>query len=748
MFRFITIVLSLSCCLALHAQPKGNPWISTQDLVWSSVSKDFSGSMPLGNGDIGLNVWAEKSGDVWFYIGKTDAFDQNATLLKLGAIRVNFMPSPFLRDSIFKQTLVTSEARIEINLGPRTKVSLWVDANRPIVHLTTQHLGSTTVELKTWRRQLTKMQDTQVSDMFKNLTGPDLYATFNTPDSILKLNNNRIGLLHHNAIYGDNPFEVNMRLQGLDEMADKANDPLRNRVFGLMALGQGFVKQNDTTLIATQHGKNDLAIYCLTQHPSNPKKWCESMDSIIDSYHKFSTAEAFKQHLAWWSRFWDRSYIHCSTSLAVEKDAVADLTRAYTLCRFMNAAAGRGKIPIKFNGSIFSYGKKGNPDYRRWGGPGFWYQNQRLIYWPMLAQGDFDLMMPWFQMYKDALPLEKFRTKRFFGHAGAFFPETITFWGTEVSSHYGWTPFEARRSPVAECTYLTYYFQNGIEQMLMMHDYVDYTNDTSFAKEFLTPHAWEVLQFYDKHYHLDNNGKMHLGPAQSFETWQVALNPLPEIAGLSYTLPKLLQLPKSILGNELVSLTPELLKHLPSLPYRSVNGTQILAPALVYDKLMNVENPELYAVFPYRIFGVGKPEKQLAINTFANRLYKDDVCWNQNVIDAALLGLVDTVRTLILDRAKPTRYSQSRFPAFWNMFNDWVPDVDHGGVLQIALQYMLMQCEGDQIRLLPTWPKEWDVEFKLYAPKNTIVECRYKNGKIEHLKVLPVSRQKDVILPE
>jgi hypothetical protein len=72
-------------------------------------------------------------------------------------------------------------------------------------------------------------------------------------------------------------------------------------------------------------------------------------------------------------------------------------------------------------------------------------------------------------------------TIRFFGHVGSFFPENILFWGTEVSSHYGRIPFEDTQSPVPECTYQTNYFQNGAEQMLMTHDYVDFTNDTAFA---------------------------------------------------------------------------------------------------------------------------------------------------------------------------------------------------------------------------------------------------------------------------
>lgn len=37
--------------------------------------------MPLGNGDIGLNVWVEDGGDLLFYLSKTDAWDENARLI-------------------------------------------------------------------------------------------------------------------------------------------------------------------------------------------------------------------------------------------------------------------------------------------------------------------------------------------------------------------------------------------------------------------------------------------------------------------------------------------------------------------------------------------------------------------------------------------------------------------------------------------------------------------------------------------
>jgi len=47
---------------------------------------------------------------------------------------------------------------------------------------------------------------------------------------------------------------------------------------------------------------------------------------------------------------------------------------------------------------------------------------------------------------------------------------------------------------------------------------------------------------------------------------------------------------------------------------------------------------------------------------------------------------------------------------------------------------------------MPAWPKEWDVDFKLHAPKNTILQGSIKNGKMENLKVTPAERRNDVII--
>ena len=51
-----------------------------------------------------------------------------------------------------------------------------------------------------------------------------------------------------------------------------------------------------------------------------------------------------------------------------------------------------------------------------------------------------------------------------------------------------------------------------------------------------------------------------------------------------------------------------------------------------------------------------------------------------------------------------------------------------------------------KIYLLPAWPREWDIDFKLHAPKNTVITGKVVNGEIQSLDVTPVSRKNDMVI--
>jgi alpha-L-fucosidase 2 len=161
-------------------------------------------------------------------------------------------------------------------------------------------------------------------------------------------------------------------------------------------------------------------------------------------------------------------------------------------------------------------------------------------------------------------------------------------------------------------------------------------------------------------------------------------------------------------------------------------------------KSFNSENPELYAIYPFRLYGIGKPDLQLALNTFNTRKQRAKGCWVQDPIQAAMLGEADVAKDYVsfaLTRKSP----DLKFPAFWATGNDYHPDEDNGGNGENGLQQMLMQADGKKIILLPAWPNEWDADFKLNAPYNTTVEGKVIKGKLLNLKVTPASRLADVV---
>lgn len=64
-------------------------------------------------------------------------------------------------------------------------------------------------------------------------------------------------------------------------------------------------------------------------------------------------------------------------------------------------------------------------------------QNQRLVYWPMLKSGDFDLMKSQFDFYLRLLPTAEARTRTYWGHAGACFTEQMENFGLPNPAEYG-----------------------------------------------------------------------------------------------------------------------------------------------------------------------------------------------------------------------------------------------------------------------------------------------------------------------
>ncbi|MCJ8331528.1 MAG: hypothetical protein HRT89_07275, partial [Lentisphaeria bacterium] len=322
----------------------------------------------------------------------------------------------------------------------------------------------------------------------------------------------------------------------------------------------------------------------------------------------------------------------------------------------------------------------------------------------------------------------------------------MSFWGSYLNINYGYNRGDLKPG-ITENRYIRLYWQCTLELLALLIDVYDTTRDKKFLTDKLLVLAPPFLRFYREfNKGRDDDGKILFKPAQSLETWHEAVNPSPDIAGLQWVLDKLLALDE--LPEELREEWSELRELIPEVPTRTdaIKNRTVVLPALQYDHLANFENPELYTVFPYRLYGVGKPDLEIGRATWEDRLFKQTRCWFQNGIQAALLGLTDEAKADIVTRAS-NPHAGSRFPAFWGPGMDWIPDQDHGSVTCITVQRMLMQCDDGKIHLLPAWPKDWTVDFKLHAPNNTTVEGHVENGSLTKVTVSPEERRKDIVLP-
>ena len=743
------------------------------NVIWNTPSKDATGVMPIGNGDIGAGVYAIENGDLYLLLAKNDAYTYQGDIFKTGRVRISVNPNPFKTGKPFRQTLdlVTGSILIEAD-GLHLKI--WADANHPVYHLEIASPADVNVSVQPdlWNR----IDYTAFNTI--EFKGVQFYpSTVKEPSQDVKLERNGKILWYYpvgdRSIYPDD-----LKYYNVQQMASKFPDPFRFNTFGNL-LESPQLTLNGGAL--SGKGKTfDIRIYALTMQTPEPSKWIESIERL--AARPVNLKKDWNGHCQWWSNFWDRSWIIAtdnslpenkreilngeasSTGKRTEEDGAALTSQSYNVFRFLMACQSRGNVQVKFNGGLFTQQLKlknqdkknrsnavqqtdgswlTNEDDRLWGRR-FTFQNQRLLYWPLLASGDFDLMKPFFSYYSDLLGMRKAITKAWFGHDGAYFRENIEPTGAEHDCGNDGFPPKTKPGEKYEGWYHDYYFTSGLETLAMMCDNANYTGDQVFLNKVLVPFAREILLFYDKHYARGVDGKLRLEPAQVVETWWNAINPSTDIAGLRFCMDQLLAMKAG---------TPEdqarwrrFRADIPEVPMHMVDGHQAIAPAEKWEKERNSENGELYPVFPFRCFGIALGTGDIVNSTMINRSLKDAfgaACWTQDQIHWAYAGNAAGASEGLVKRFRIAS-PMVRFPLFGREGPDSCPDFDHFGAGSTALQRMLIQEEQGKILLLPAWPKGWNVNFKLHTMKNTTVEAVIKDGKMTSLKVTPESRRKDL----
>src|ERR1700744_717520 len=222
---------------AIHHKPKSSntdivSLLKTENVTWDTPGPSALQSMPVGNGDIGLNVWVEQNGILNFYIGKTDSWGadvkSNKGLMKLGGVRIDPTINHFNSVMPFVQMLRLHESEIWVSEGSGDKAisfKVWVDANNPVIRVETYSKAKFAIKvtLNDWR-----------------LHG-------NEGDAIIP-GKDDITWYHRDSQQGDK------HVAGL--------------TFGASIKGNGLIRKDDTTLLSGNAKSHLVSVYPLTLQAS------------------------------------------------------------------------------------------------------------------------------------------------------------------------------------------------------------------------------------------------------------------------------------------------------------------------------------------------------------------------------------------------------------------------------------------------------------------------------------------------
>ena len=730
--KAISAALALLSCGIASANDDGA--YVPQDYVWTSQSHNSSESMPVGGHDIGMNVWVE-NGELLIYMCQSGWFDENNTLLKAGRLRLN-TGDQTLAGSGFRQELHLCNGSMTIKCAD-LNIDIWADTETPDIFIQVngkkkRHL---TLSYESWRQK-----DRQVpSDASQQLTQkwlitPDVttFADSITPSA------STLTFSHTNR--SQTVFDMTVHIEGLDPIKDK----LYNPIGGLKM--QGTLSMPNLRYAGTTDGS-----YLDTDF----RAWNYEGDVKSTTIHARLTAydetrpvpkprASRDRSIVFWSGFWNRSHIaleremykgHSETRTEADEPAPSDsaavMLRNYELFRYMLGCNAKGLWPTKFNGGLFTFDpshvdspRKFTPDYRCWGGGTMTAQNQRLVYWPLVKTGDLEMLRVQLDAYKRMYQSAKARVGFYWGHDGCAFTEQMENFGLPNPAEYG-EHAEGQDIGVESNAWLEYLWDTSLEFCMMALEANRYQQmDISAYEEMI----WQCLVFFDEHYQyeatklgklpLTEDGKIVIYPGSGAETHKMAYNPCSTVAALQvvgqawvdYSI-------RTGKDTASISRAKELLSHVPEIPVRTIDGHKVIAPAVVWARINNVETTQMYPVFPWRIYGVGRPDLQVARDTWQidpwSIKMRSARGWKQDNIWAACLGLADDAAALNYEKMANGPY---RFPAFFDMGFDWAPDFNRGGSGMIGIQEMVLQRTPDGERIeLPAWPARWGkVSYKLY----------------------------------
>ena len=489
------------------------------------------------------------------------------------------------------------------------------------------------------------------------------------------------------------------------------------------------------------------------------------------------------ERLAWWADYWSRGWVVLTGDADAER-----LTRLWFVNLYSWASVGFGALPPKFNGGAGLV----TEDVRGWGS-GFWWQNTRELVWPMCAAGHPEFARKTLDFYDACLP--RIREKcRFREIGGAYMPEKVDlsmhpFWGGAVPDRQvrAASPYEApsaerraagrREREAIRAHWVSHIYTGTAEYLQQLVEYMRYTGDRSYlpvVSEWMRDWVELYLGILEK----GDDGLWHVRCTNVNESWWKVDDSIVDLAAVRYVFTlALAHGPSFGYPENLLACVRERLAGLSAFPtcdeltitpyaetgrmdvrtYRP--GSRQWAPhgGLRVGEPKGAYAPnEAYVVFPFGMSMATADDRVRGLATCAALEKEADAIgadggplgyWGWDHLPVCLMRLRadNAVEKLMkfVGRTHKWPYGGAKSPdapMYKGAPVEGVPFFDGSGVLQLAVQEMLLQdaplepstdlSKGGEVRLLPCVPAKWSGSFRLHARGGKIVTCEFAEGKV------------------
>ncbi|HDY87293.1 MAG TPA: hypothetical protein ENH82_04150, partial [bacterium] len=340
--------------------------VSDADLIYKSPAEVPVEGQPIGNGRMGTLIWTTP-GTVQMQINRTDVFAVNKYhagprrgptdyCSGCAKVTIDFGGKPFQSGEAFRQHLSLYEAECTIK-GEGLNVRCFVSSTSDVLAL---EINDQREEPQPLRVNVSMWRPPEVK------TGDHL-ARYTFRDDRKNI----------------------LIIQHFDERDYHCASAVAARIAGYQIQSEKSSERSRILVAPAQKGKRTILI-------SSSASWSpqEDVGSKATEILNEASAKSYdvlrQEHVRWWSGFWSRTFVHISSP-----DGVGSfMERIRNLHLYYMGSTSRGKLPAKWNGSIFVT----DGDARHWGSQ-FWVWTTEISHFPLYASDAVDLTEPFWRMY-------------------------------------------------------------------------------------------------------------------------------------------------------------------------------------------------------------------------------------------------------------------------------------------------------------------------------------------------------------